>query len=471
MPFLRLAWLNVLRRLSRSVLTLVAMGVAAAVMTSGMAMSRGMTKSAFYEHRCYLDGDIIMFSPGFLGASPTGASDGGIARRILFDSGFNPIVQFYPDFVEEGYLASNATKYSPFTPLDMQELREVPGIADVQGFYLMPATVQGSPVGIRTLPRGVGEFISEGMQPAPSGEIEVLLNRYGGPEARVGDTIEIRVPLFRIDSYGIPYVDYGGGEATYTARVVGLVSWPTRELAFPGPTGLWLTETGYVHSPEIYLTEDAWTTIWTNQAGGASYPFLSLRIRVQNMSDLNVVAHSVRGAFLQYAVVSVPELVEHGFRFGLLDRFYQAPRHMWTGAEMGEADLAKEDFSTITASLLFVVAGMLMASQMLASVAARRSEIGVLKALGARKHEVTALVLGEAVVLAVMGASVGFLLVRLAAIHQALTNNMPLLDALAQTLREMVYILGMTMCSALLFGALPAWTVSGLTVMQVFRGE
>ena len=70
MAIFRLAWANVLCRLSRSVITLIAMAVAAAVMTAGLSMSQGMAKFAFLDYRVYFEGDIVLFSPGFVGASP-----------------------------------------------------------------------------------------------------------------------------------------------------------------------------------------------------------------------------------------------------------------------------------------------------------------------------------------------------------------------------------------------------------------
>ena len=59
------------------------------------------------------------------------------------------------------------------------------------------------------------------------------------------------------------------------------------------------------------------------------------------------------------------------------------------------------------ASVSLVVAGVLIMNVMLVAVSQRTREIGLLKALGAKKRQIIALFITEAVFLALMGAAVG----------------------------------------------------------------
>ena len=62
------------------------------------------------------------------------------------------------------------------------------------------------------------------------------------------------------------------------------------------------------------------------------------------------------------------------------------------------------------ASISLAVAGILIMNVMLVAVSQRTAEVGLLKALGARRGQITALFLAEAILLSVAGAGVGLLL-------------------------------------------------------------
>ena len=64
---------------------------------------------------------------------------------------------------------------------------------------------------------------------------------------------------------------------------------------------------------------------------------------------------------------------------------------------------------TAISAVSLLVAGILTMNVMLVTVAQRRSEIGLLKALGARQHEIRRLFLLEALLLSLTGAGAGTL--------------------------------------------------------------
>lgn len=470
MAILRLAWANVLRRLSRSIITLIAMAVAAAVLTAGLSMSRGAAKSAYLEYRVYFEGDIVLFAPGFVGASPLSSNHTSIERLLLTDSGFNPLLQLYPDFADKGYLAESTWEYKPFTAEDVSSLLGMQGVTSVDTFRQMPAVVQRQEMSLRPEPQGYAAYISSGRAPVAGNQVlEVVLNAYGGLPNKVGDLLDITLPQYILDAHGVPYIDATKPTTTYEAVVVGLVSIPSRTIHWSAILPMW--EDGYIHAAEVFLSQKDWDQLWASHSGGRGYPPLSLRVKIGNMAELKALTHDIRANFPQHAVFTVPELVEHGFRYGLLDKYYLAPEWTWRGEAMPSDLVAAEDFGGLTSALLLVNAGMLMASQMLASVASRRSEIGILKAIGARRREVTAMILIEAVMLALVGSLMGFVTVRLAAINQSITNGIPWAQILADTGREMGLVLCLAGGVALFFALVPAWSISRLTVMEVFRRD
>ena len=62
------------------------------------------------------------------------------------------------------------------------------------------------------------------------------------------------------------------------------------------------------------------------------------------------------------------------------------------------------------AGISLVVAGIMIMNIMLVAVSNRRSEIGLLKALGAHRHQIMGLFLTESALLSIAGAAIGFLL-------------------------------------------------------------
>lgn len=468
---IHLAVANVWRRLSRSTLTLLAMGVAAAVLTSGLSLSQGIMRSAYFEYRAYFGGDILVFSPGFIGAAPVDqTSEEAIVKRLLQDSGFNPLLTLYPGYQTDGYLAQEPWEYAPLS-LDWLNPNIPAGVIEATPYRVMPAELNGADIELKRSPVDIRPYIVEGREPTISvtSEIRAVISAYGAPHVTVGDVVQISVPRFKLDQRGVPYADYGEPPTQLAVRIVGKVAWPTRTLTW-GTDGAVFSETAYVHKPEVYLTESSWQQIWSTQSGGADYPVLSVALKVANLSKLNVVAAAIQDQYPELAVFAMPRVAQHLERYNLIDKFYQAPTVVWQGTETIQP-YAPREFGMLSSILLYLNAGMLLASQMLASVAARRKEIGILKAIGARQTEVVGMILVEAIVLAMMGALAGFGLIRLAGLHQSLSNGIRLTTILNTTVREFITVASLTTVVSIVFGAIPAWRVARLTVMEVFRSE
>ena len=471
----RLAFANVWRRLSRSMLTLIAMAMAAAVLTAGLSLSQGTTRMAFLEYRSYYGADILVMTPGFVGAAPVDpSSDVPIVERVLHDSGFSQLLKFYPDFAKSGYLAEETWRYTTISSDLITEIGNHGMVSSVSEYLTMPAFIGQVRYDLKPLStewREVAVVWDEGYL---GSDFPLLINAYPvvRPEIGLGQTIDLALPHIAFDRDGLPYADYSQPFSSYQTTVAGRLAWPTRELTWNTEGGgEILSEQGYVHAREIYLPVDVWHYLWDKQTAGSAYPVTSLRLAVSDMSQVNVIAAQLQADYPHLAVIPVPTLARHVQRYGLLDRFYYAPAELWAADTSGINPYTPLEFGMITAVLLYLNAGMLLASQMLAAISSRRKEIGILKAIGGRNREVVGMILLEAMILAIIGASAGFALVRLAGIHQAATNRLGLWFIIASTLKEAMIVVGLTGGISLLFGALPAWRVARLTVMDVFRNE
>lgn len=473
---LRLALANIRQRLMRTLITVFAMFLAAAVATSAMSLALGIARGGYSEYRAYYGGDILVFTPTFVGATATPTAHGAVHSAILYDSGFSLLRTIFPHFQTEGYLGLAQFPYVPISEAQLQGLAAQAGVRAVRPKYIMPGAIGRWPVSIRVAAENLAEHLVEGRIPratGPAGELEVVVNAYGSPLARVGGSITLDVPVFRVGASGVPQADFSQAPRQYTARVVGIAAWPTREITFfRGPEEPPISEQGFVHSSEVYLDGQVWRTLWQEQSRGAPYPVLAVALSVTDLSQLNVTAGALRRAFPALSVMTVPEIARHVERFGLLDQFYRIPAEAWRPAD-GEVQQAHVpvELGLTGAILMFASAGMLLAGQMLAGLAERRKEIGILKALGARRRDIVGMVLTEGLLLSALGAVLGFVVVRGLAIHRELANQVSWLEVLRGTLEELLVVFGLTVVVALLFSAVPAAKMSQLPVMEVFRSE
>lgn len=146
--------------------------------------------------------------------------------------------------------------------------------------------------------------------------------------------------------------------------------------------------------------------------------------------------------------------------------------------------IAAFQFNLSALSAVALIVGLFLIYNTVAiSVAARRDEIGMLRAVGARRRTVLALFLGEACLLALIGLVLGLPLGRLLASY-AVTGTAQtvetfyiagIAEASASQLRlAPIDILGMTLCViplAMLAAFLPAWEASSVEPIEALRGR
>jgi putative ABC transport system permease protein len=115
-------------------------------------------------------------------------------------------------------------------------------------------------------------------------------------------------------------------------------------------------------------------------------------------------------------------------------------------------------------SFVLLIACMNVAHLQMARLTARRGELSVRMALGAGRSRIVRQLLTEAVVLSLVGASLGVMLAQIA-IHVTLPlvpqSVLPRLGGVVIDARVMAFCLGLSLISTLLIGLVPALRVSG----------
>ncbi len=115
-----LGLVNSLRNVGRTLLTVVAMAIAAFMMTSSLTMGGGYTAGKAVEYRAYLGGDVLVY-PTWVWPTETDVADlkPGQAQLATLPAHFgSPLSYFHPDFYASGYLTTapgGAPTYSMFS--------------------------------------------------------------------------------------------------------------------------------------------------------------------------------------------------------------------------------------------------------------------------------------------------------------------------------------------------------------------
>ena len=121
-------------------------------------------------------------------------------------------------------------------------------------------------------------------------------------------------------------------------------------------------------------------------------------------------------------------------------------------------------------SISLLVAGVSITNTMLMAVIRRREEIGVLRAVGYTKSEITRILLVEAVLLGVIGSSLGLVI---AVLLTLVANAVFLGDPFAFSHTAVLYLVGAVgfgILTSLVAGVYPAWRAANERPVDALRG-
>lgn len=475
--FFRLGFINITRQLGRSVLALISLVLAAMSLTNSLSISLGYPAQAYANYRHYLGGDIIVYPTSIMG-NPDRSQNLELYR--LNADPFSTLTTFYPHLEHEGFLAPESPVLRPFGETEQQILLQHKQIDSVNSLFRMPGWRQGIgdnqlSLSLRAVPTDSRLWqYTDKSQPAinEANLIPVWINGKqdkNRPLPPIGSELSLSVPRIWLAPDGSLQYDT---QQTMTRRaiVAGHYTLPTRIISWPNPGGEgFLSEQGYLDHDEIWLKPADWEQLWQLAAGDTPPAAGSVGLQVKDMSILEAVVGELQTAHPQWTIVSTPNLAKQSESASLLDSFTIAPREVWADRHSKAQHAFPLDISRTLSVFIYLNAGLLMAARMLTGAAARQKEIGVLKALGARRRDIMYMALTEAIVLCLIGSTLGFIMAYPAAIFQQITNHVPWARIGNLLAKNYGIILGQTLAIGVLFGILPAWRLSKLTVNEVLR--
>jgi putative ABC transport system permease protein len=183
-----------------------------------------------------------------------------------------------------------------------------------------------------------------------------------------------------------------------------------------------------------------------------------IRVKVKRVEDVDEIAASMRHVYKR--------LHEHGEEFEIM-----------TGAaaleEVNRLILILKIIAGSVAGISLLVGGIGIMNIMLVSVTERTREIGVRKAVGAKRSDILMQFMVEALVLCLFGGLLGIVLglsigAGLAAFIESKTNW---IFVGVVSIKMMVFAVGFSAAVGLIFGVYPAWRASRLNPVEALRME
>lgn len=512
--------LNVRRNFARSMLTIVGMGIAALVMTASLTLSEGYPATAFGAYRDYCGGDVLVFAdkPWVRASDVSLAETGSWEYRLTSRDLPGPWRFFLPGLATRGGIhpqgASPVFLGAGLAAIESALAAEA-GIESVRSYFTVPAVsarfseirdrgpaippsiiehtwrdsylrawrggswrdLDGYITAGRSLTgRDEGAFVC--LVDVDRARLAALDPSFPATVPAIGDVIEVEVPLLRIDAQGAVLLDYGATR-TYEFEVVGHYSVQTREVSWTDPqaggdSGAPPAEVEklYLTSPEILVPWQTASQVVSEASGGMADVLSSaIALGVDSLARVEAVVASVGASYPELSVVSVPRLASLANANWLPEPVYRVPKTEWSRgaplAQMGEPVEISLAFNMI----FFAIAALLAAANGIVLVLERQREIGILKAVGAYTRDVIAMILGEVVLLATIGALVGFALAESVAVWNLISNRAGLVSILTTVGIDLIKVLGLTVSFAVVFGLAPALRTTAMTAMEVLRKE
>ena len=486
--FLRLGITNALRNLARSLLAILSMTVAASFLSYSVSLEKGYAGGAGQFVRRMQNGEIIAYAEKLSLEMPK------VGEHWVFEdeplSDFTDYELYYPEYSNTGYLRL-AERNNYFTTEDLAALNEIAGICTINPILRFPAwlntQMQVSVVGretqgIDTKEHAMEEYLIDGhwFSGEESDLNSVVISQYiPGSETqyKVGDTIELTVPRFsRIENR---LHAQWFKEETIELKVIGIVAIPTRYISYiNSATGLTSAEQIYGYSSEIYVSKTLWWNLWNRASDQTPYYPEQLSLQTENLTYLEDIVYDLGNLFPHFQFVSAPKAEER-----LLSNFSLEPEIAFRNLPLKlSLDLKnqaiREQQAVISADLRLPIlililfnAALLVAANILIMVTERKREMAILKAIGAMRKNIIAMVLAEAVMVTFLGGSLGFLLVEVQSILNQITNRNPFFVILSNVMRSYGIVVGSTAIIAIFFGLLPAIKSASMSVMGVLRDE
>ncbi len=492
----QLAVRNVRRNWTKNLLGMIGVAIAAGVMTASLSLGGGYPEVSWMQHRTLMGADIVIY-PGRLGVGAEDAQAAGDTPwewGLRGDYGLSDLLLFHPRIYEEGLISPSgetlffAAEDDPLgdglpagvaavEPLLKLPARVViPGIGGQQARYPAPLRARDPDLDETW---DVSTYLARGrwLEPEDEGSLVALAQgnrgafppeegiRPGYPVPQVGDVRTLEVPaLAGYDAEGYPLWNWDD-ITEFDLQVVGLFAFPTsvRPLRDPetggyvlevgpgGGTGTMIMVQHYVETEDLFIPAATWQKIWETIAPPGQAPrAYQLNVVLDDMFRAKEIAASLQQQLPGTTVRTVPE-------------------QAIIGRQQRGQSAVPADVSTLLVVAIFLVAGLLLVGDMYVLVMQRRKEMAILKAVGMASSQVMGLILIEAVLMSMIGATLGFVAVRLMVTGVYALSAVSVAEVGIMTLRTGFMVVGASVLVAGLFGLLPAYLALKQTTMEVLR--
>ncbi len=272
--------------------------------------------------------------------------------------------------------------------------------------------------------------------------VGVACSGWRGASYGLGQTVELQVPTLALDQDGKHYYDYEN-PLQVDLSIVGTVSFQD---------GAGALSTNY-SNPAIFVTCETFNALCRQAGFDPDDTLWGIGVAVQNMSTLENVASFLQRELPRYSVFTAPRLANAS----------ASRTPMSTGVPM--------DMRKVTEALAFLTAALLSATNLTVLMLARKTEIGILRSLGATRWNITCMVLTESVWIALLGGALGNLVTQPAVFWNLLSNNLSSDIVLRQAAMTVANSLGFAVVAAVVFGFLPVAKALRITPAEVLRGQ
>ncbi len=505
--FAALGITNALRNLNRSLLTLAAMAVAGLMMTASLSVSEGHGAGTALGYRAMLGGDILVYAgrPVVDAGDLAGAGASSWSWRRHPPDLLGPLAYFSPPARYPGYALPTGEVLSFAGRLEEigTRARAVAGVTGVNPYWVLPVPVmERGPGPLRTRQTDLAlrarevavdpgldllePFITSGrsFRADDDGALVALVDaarRPGDWRLTMGETVTITVPRPWIDSQGIQRFDYTT-TTQFELRIIGTYALATRVFAWETGSASgdqYASEELFFSNPELMVPLGTFKRI-VGVACGRPIEQLeevllptAVLLSVENFAFVEAVAAAVDRALEGVTVVSVPRQAALANQAGLPEPMFSVPaelRPTYAPDALRPAQEARPvDVARVFNVALFLVAALVAATNATILVMERRREIGVLKAIGSRTGDIMVMVMVELLLLSLLGATAGFVAVRIYATGVLLSTGTAWSEIAGITWREWVLVLSATAVAAAGFGLIPALGTLRMTAAEVLR--
>ncbi len=471
MYMISLALKNLQRNWTRSLLAIVSMALAAGILTAAHSVTSGYFTSGYLMPRTFIAGDIVVL-PGGVYLDPQRVDPGdSLSWRPVRQPYLNDLVDLHPQLLETGLVIPEALPRGIDPQRLPAALLEHPEVTAITAYRTLPAYVppdHQAPLRSRNVEQDLrygaweqamfaGEYFAPHHDGLPVAVISVPAFGVGisplapsYPVPAVGQYLELDLPRL---------VDYADGEPVYDylhlqrvrLQVIG---------HFTLPMGTTYQVVGgelehlqvYWNTPQVLVPAATFEQIWRSVSLVPPGPVQQLSLRVERFYDAGRVAAQLRELLPELTVMTVPEIME------------------LAGRSTGQGAIPRDLALPLTVGS-YGIAGMLVVTNMYLLNVGRRRQLGIMKAVGASSGSIMLMVLAESAGYALLGAALGFGVIRLVALVISLLAGVPLLETAVSTAMLGLRVAGVTAAAAVIFGLFPAYEAATVPTLEVLRDE